>query len=113
MSLRSRRDKLRHAREQRRVCARYGVAPTPAPDDLRVGIALNVRSDLEPTYGLRLRPEGNTTGWYFWKGEWSDDPDFFVPLHVEHLPDWCPEVIPYLQLPPGWKFIIAPGYEDV
>jgi len=43
----------------------------------------------------------------------SDDPDFFRPLHVEHVAEWCPEVQPYLALPPGWRFLIAPGHEDV
>ena len=34
-------------------------------------------------------------------GEPSDDPAFFEPLHVKHLAEWCPDVIPHLQLPPG------------
>jgi hypothetical protein len=60
-----------------------------------------------------MNPEGDTTGWYIWGGEeWSEDPEFFVLLYVEHLDSWCPEVIPYLQLPPGWRFLLAPGYED-
>jgi hypothetical protein len=49
-----------------------------------------------------------------WAGEeLSQSPDFFLPLHVEHLGEWCPEIEPYLALPPGWRFLIAPGYEDV
>lgn len=36
-----------------------------------------------------------------------------VPLHVGHLAEWCPDALPYLALPPGWRFLIAPGYEDV
>jgi len=64
--------------------------------------------------GLRHEPEGDTSGWYIWAGEdLSEDPDFFVPLHVEHLAQWCPAAIPYLALPPGWRFLVAPGYEDV
>ena len=39
--------------------------------------------------------------------------DFFVPLHIEHLKDWCPSVLKYLGLPAGWRFLIAPEYEDV
>lgn len=27
--------------------------------------------------------------------------------------DRCPEVLPYLGLPPGWRFRIAPGHSDV
>ncbi|MFI5125048.1 MAG: hypothetical protein ACHQDF_06975 [Chitinophagales bacterium] len=56
----------------------------------------------------------STTGWYLWSGEeFSEDPNFFVPLHVEHLKEWCPEIIKYLRLAPGWRFLIAPNYEDV
>ncbi len=58
--------------------------------------------------------EGDTCGWYLWAGEeFSWDADFFQPVHVEHLRLWRPEVSQYLALPPGWRFLIAPGYEDV
>jgi hypothetical protein len=102
------------AAAQRRICEKYEVHPSPAPAGLKVGIARNVREGLLPINGLRHRPEGDTTGWYIWAGgEPSNDPDFFEPLHVEHLTEWCPDVIPYLQLPPGYRFLIAPGHEDV
>lgn len=39
--------------------------------------------------------------------------DFFQAIHVEHIESWCPEVIKYLALPPGWRFLIADGYVDV
>jgi hypothetical protein len=45
--------------------------------------------------------------------ELSDSPDFFVPLHVRHLQEWCEQIVPFLALPPGWRFLIAPDYEDV
>jgi hypothetical protein len=96
------------------VCQRFDVTPFPVSDDQKVGIARNVRTGLSPLNGLRLPPEADTTGWYIWAGEeWTDDPAFFVPLHVEHLGSWRPEVLPYLQLPPGWRFLLAPHYEDV
>jgi hypothetical protein len=99
---------------QRAVCQRYEVQPVAAPAGLKVGIARNVRDGVLPINGLRHNPEGDTTGWYIWAGgEPSDDPAFFVPIHVEHLEEWCPDVIPYLQLPPGCRFLIAPGHEDV
>ena len=43
----------------------------------------------------------------------SDAPDYFKPLHVEHLKEWCPEVEKYLGLGPGWRVLIAGEYEDV
>lgn len=81
---------------------------------MKVGVARNVRERLVPLNGLRHTPEGDTTGWYIWAGEeLSDDPQFFEPIHVGHLAELCPEVLPYLALPPGWRFLIAPSYEDV
>ena len=98
---------------QKKVCQRYGVAYCPTAAAFKVGVALNVRDGLMPLNGLRHAPQGDTAGWYIWAGELSSDPDFFKPLHVEHLPDWCPAVLRYLGLPPGWRFLIASHHEDV
>jgi len=99
---------------QRAVCRRVGADYYPAPKDLKVGIARNVRTGLLPINGLRHPPAADTTGWYIWAGEsLSDSPDFFVPLHVEHLDEWCPEVRKFLGLSPGWRFLLAGEYEDV
>lgn len=96
------------------TCKRFDVLPVPAPEDMKAGVSLTVKEGRQPVNGLRVPSTGDTTGWYFWAGEeWSDDPGFFVPLHVAHLASWCPQVLPYLQLPPGWRILIAPGYEDV
>ncbi|MFI5707789.1 hypothetical protein [Kribbella sp. NPDC051620] len=101
--------------EQLDVCRRFDVAPVVAPIHLKVGISENVRSkSVLPLNGLRHPLEGEGSGWYIWAGEeFSNDADFFVPLHVSHLADWCPVALPYLALPPGWRFLIAPGHEDV
>ena len=96
------------------ICEKYKVQPLPAPSYLKVGISQNVREGILPINGLRISPEADTSGWYIWAGEtMSEDPSFFFPLHVEHLKTWCPEILPYLQLPVGWRFLIAPNHEDV
>lgn len=97
------------------VCDRAGaIADTPAPDS-RLGIALNAREpDLWPLNGLRHPAAKGTNGWYIWRGErLSIDDDFFEALHTEHLPEWCDEAVRFLALPPGWRFLLAPGQEDV
>lgn len=104
------------ALKQRRaaLAAAHGYSPIPTPGDQKVGIALNVRSGLLPINGVRYSPVAGTSGWYIWAGEEaSKDDDFFVPLHACHLDEWCPAVLPYLELPPGWRFLIAPGHEDI
>ncbi|MBW9210507.1 DUF2185 domain-containing protein [Mumia sp. zg.B21] len=94
---------------------RFGAASVLPPDPIdKVGIARNVKDGLQPLNALRRLPEGDTCGWYIWAGvELSEDPDFFVPLHVAHVAEWCPSIVPYLALPPGWRVLLAPGYEDV
>jgi hypothetical protein len=100
--------------EQLAICTRFGVTAVPSPGEFKVGIAHNVKEGLQPLNALRHPPEGDTTGWYIWAGgEPDDDPEFFEPLHVSHLAKWCPEIVPYLLLPPGSRVLIAPGYEDV
>jgi hypothetical protein len=100
--------------EQRALCKRFGVPWFPAPASQKVGVSKDVRTGLRPISGLRHPPEGDTTGWYIWAGnEPSTDPDFFMPLHVEHLQEWCPEILKFLGLAPGWRFYLADGFEDV
>jgi hypothetical protein len=99
---------------QRELAARLGLSYSEAlPSDI-VGVAENVRPNAVPLNGLRHPPQRGTSGWYLWAGEeMSTAPDFFVPVHAQHLVDRCPKVVPYLGLPPGSRFLIAPGWEDV
>ena len=101
--------------EQRAVSQRVGATPdAPAPDS-RLGVAGNLRDrNLWPLNGLRHPPEQGTNGWYIWRGDvLGEAEDFFKPLHTAHLEDWCPEAVPFIGLPPGWRFLVAPGHEDV
>ena len=100
--------------DQLKICRMNGVEPVVCDDESKLGIASNVCDGLLPINGLRHPPAQDTCGWYIWAGEeLSQDPSFFRPLHVAHLSEWCPAAIPYLALPPGWRFLIAPGHEDV
>ena len=100
---------------QRGVCQQYGAVYVPSLEGLKVGIAAGVQAGLRPLHGLRHRPEGDTTGWYVWAGDLSDEEDFFQPLHVAHLTEWEPLLHRFLGLAPGWRFLLVPeeGYEDV
>jgi len=105
---------MREEREaQEATCKKYGAKYVAAPGELKVGIARNVRDGILPINGLRHPPTADTTGWYIWAGgEPSAEPEFFVPLHVAHLKDWCPDVLRFLGLPPGWRFLVAGEHED-
>ena len=95
------------------VATRLGIQPVPVDPSLKVGIALATVGET-PINGLRHSPMGDVSGWYLWGGtHLASDPDFFAPLHASHLGEYLPEVIPYLSLPAGYRFLIAPQYEDV
>jgi hypothetical protein len=99
---------------QRELCRRHKAAYSPPEPDSKLGIASNVKAGLVPLNGLRHPPDGGTCGWYIWAGkEVSEASDFFQPLHISHIAEWSAPVLPYLALPPGWRFLIADGYEDV
>jgi hypothetical protein len=101
--------------EQNLLCDRYRVRPFQSLPNQKVGIARNVKTGLKPVNGLRHPPQGDATGWYIWAGEGEPaaDDDFFLPVHVEHLASWCSQVLKYLALPPGWRFLFTDDYEDV
>jgi len=93
--------------ESQQICDMHNAVPDPPASDSTVGIALGTL-DRVPLNGLRHPSEGKACGWFIWGGpDLSDDPDFFQPVHVAHLPDHCPAVLPYLAMPPGWKFLIG------
>lgn len=104
-----------HETTQRVLCSRVGADYVATATTERLGLGRDVRQGVYPVNGLRHPPEGGTCGWYIWVGEGDPpgDSDFFVPLHVGHLRDRLPEVEPYLGLAPGWRFLVAPDYEDV
>ncbi|MEM6822127.1 MAG: hypothetical protein AAF558_09325 [Verrucomicrobiota bacterium] len=101
--------------EQREICNRYRSEFVPSDDQHKLGIALQTLGRM-PIYGTRLKAEGGTCGWYVFAGKdsYSKATDFYKPMCVEYLPEYCPLIIPYLGLEPGFKFIIDNnGYEDV
>jgi hypothetical protein len=97
---------------QRELCQRFGAPFVEAPLALKLGLARNVGTEW-PVHGLRHPPQGDTSGWYIWTGDLSSDADFFKPIHVSHLVERVPIILPFLGLAPGWRFLIAPDHEDV
>lgn len=77
----------------------------PHPDDM-LGLALDTLR-LMPINGLRHPPTTGSCGWYVWGGETlSESADFFSPIPVRHLSDYVPNILPFLDLPPGFRFLV-------
>jgi len=101
-------------KQQQETCSRFGADYEPSNLGLMLGISENFCSGIWPLNGLRHPQQEQTCGWYLWAGEqWSEEADFFRPWHVEHLVEAQPEVAKYLGLAPGWRFLVAPDYEEV
>jgi hypothetical protein len=106
------RDEIDQAQEA--VCRRFGAEFMPTDETYKLGLSDSATRREQPLNGLRHRPESGTSGWFIWGGDQlSNYPAFFKPVHVFHAQELCPDVLPYLALPPGWRFLIADGYEDV
>jgi len=99
---------------QRRICRSYATDFVESSPDSKILVARNARPGIWPLNGLRHLPESGTSGWYVWAGEaLSLDPDFFEPHRVGQVSELLPPVLPYLALPPGWRFVLAENHEDV
>jgi hypothetical protein len=96
------------------VCEWVGVRPCKPKPNTKVAIALGTLGKL-PMSGFRQPATENASGWYLWCGqEFSRDEKFFSTLHMEQLREYLPEVVEYLDLPPGFRFLIGgSNYEDV
>ena len=101
-------------KREQTVCEWKGVEPVIPEAGSKLGIALETLGQI-PINGMRLNEENGTNGWYIWCGEeMSKADDFFSPLHIEHISEYLPEVEEYLELPPGYRFLIdGNNYEDV
>ena len=105
-----------HIDKQKSVCEKYGSKWTPINKKFRVGVSHNLSTD--PIHGLRhpndKETTKGTTGWFIWTGEYSDAEDFFKPICAEHLLQIRPDIIKYLGLAAGFRFLAdSSGYEDV
>jgi hypothetical protein len=98
--------------KQRALCAQYGREFIACSPESKLGLALQTLGD-KPINGLRHPSTDTTNGWFIWCGEHSSSPNFFAPLHTSHLEQRLPQVIDFLGLPPGSRFLLADNYVDV
>jgi hypothetical protein len=101
-----------HIQRQKDICKKVNSNWRPVNPKHKIGISGNL--DSEPVHGLRHPPEKGTTGWFIWTGEYSTADDFFKPIHAGHLLQRRPDLIKYLGLAPGYRFLIDnKGHEDI
>eukprot|EP01132_Coremiostelium_polycephalum_P005589 gene5589-6956_t len=98
--------------QRREICEKYQY-PEQLPEEM-VAVALQTIGKF-PIYGTRIPlSKGDNISWFIYCGKYSDDEDFYQPLHTHHLSTTLPQVLKYLSLPTHSNFIIDnEGYEDV
>ena len=80
------------------------VDPRPPHPDEALGLALETLRTM-PLNGLRYPPQEGGSGWYIWGGETMlQTADFFTAIMVGDVGDYIPNVHPFLDLPPGFRF---------
>ena len=101
-----------HIESQKEICATYNSQWKPINKKLRAGVSVNL--DTDPINGMRHPSEKGTTGWFIWTGDYSEREDFFQPMCAEHLLQKRPDIIKYLGLEVGYRFLADKnGYEDI
>ena len=101
-----------HIEPQKKICEKYNSLWKPINKKFKIGISDNWNEN--PINGLRHSQQEGTTGWFIWSGEYSENDDFFKPICAEHLLQIRPEIIKYLGLEIGFRFLVDnKGYEDV
>ncbi|GEM_PF-703564 len=101
-----------HIDRQKEICRKFQSKWNPINKKLKVGIGSDLHAD--PIHGLRHPKDEGTTGWYIWTGKYSESNDFFQSICAEHLLQIRPDIIKYLGLDIGYRFLIdKSGYEDV
>ena len=100
--------------EQKEVCKKAKLNFVETDMELIAGVSETLFTSTQPVHGLRHPIEKGTCGWYLWSGEYSSADDFFKPYHAKHLLERKPEIIKYLGLEPGGRFLFDDnGYEDI
>ena len=103
---------MNRKRAQQSLCSQYGSAFVPPGADSKVGIALASLTKAPLNACVTLRREYPRLVYLAGKSL-SQSPQFFQPLHVRLLAEYCPSLLPDLGLAPGWRVLAAGDQVDV
>ncbi len=101
-----------HIERQKEICLANNSKWNPINKKLKIGVSLNLSRN--PINGLRHPAEEGTTGWFIWTGEYTENDDFFQPICADDLLQVRPDIIKYLGLDAGFRFLADNhGYQDI
>lgn len=99
--------------EQKLLCEEVGSAYVEVKGDDVIAVAVHTLNK-DPIVGIRKLAEGEEqVSWYIYGGE-LEGADSFETMTIRKFQELAPEVLPYLALDVGYRFMIdADDYEDV
>lgn len=100
--------------EQKLLCEEFASRYIEVSGDDVVAVAVSSLKQ-DPIVGLRNQPEGDENiSWFIYGGELTEGKDAFETMTVRELQDLAPQLLPYLALDVGFRFMIdGDDYEDV
>ncbi len=77
---------------QKHICKKFNSKFVKPSENETVAIALDSLGKI-PITGIRnILEEGENVSWFFYCGEFSEDDDFFKPMHISHLKTIFPKL---------------------
>lgn len=100
--------------EQKLLCEEVESAYIEVKGDDVVAVAVQTLNQ-DPIVGIRKVPEtAENVSWYIYGGELPEGEAVFETMTIKKLQDILPDVLPYLALDIGYRFMIdGDDYEDV
>lgn len=100
--------------EQKLLCEEFGSVYIEVSGDDVIAVAVQTLNK-DPLVGIRKQPTTDeNVSWYIYGGELEEGIDNFETMTVRELQDIAPDVLPYLALDVGFRFMIdGDDYEDV
>ena len=100
--------------EQKLLCEEFGSAYIEVSGDDVIAVAVQTLNK-DPLVGIRKKSETDeNVSWYIQGGELEEGTDNFETMTVRELQELAPDVLPYLALDVGFRFMIdGDDYEDV
>lgn len=95
---------------QKKICKKFGLSYEECEMEKNVYVSKNIREGIFPIEGKRYIEEWDFSGWYIWSGEEPQEWNLYNLVSVENLDNYNKELLKFLWLERGTRFIIEQDY---
>jgi hypothetical protein len=98
--------------EQKHECSKIGVTPSFPAFNQMIAISKGVYEGL-PTEAVRYPSPVHMSGWWLTTDLYNEKIESMMIVHYYHVAFKRPDVVKYLALPFGYRFLVGAGNDDV